>query len=238
MQEQPYKQAYLRMIQNQITAIFTHANRIYSLANNPCKKVKKMGSTKSEEVNFWTKEEFDNFIHTFSKEDKYYYLFELLFWTGCREGEALALTKKDINFKTNELRINKTYFRMNRQDVITKPKTEKSIRTINLPQFLSDELKEYIDKQYAITDNCRLFPVVAEAVQHKLAREIKKTGVKKIRVHALRHSHVALLIHKGVEVLAIKERLGHESIKTTLNTYGHLYPNKQNEIANMLNDEK
>lgn len=48
----------------------------------------------------------------------------------------------------------------------------------------------------------------------------------------------ALLIHKGVEVLAIKERIGHESIKTTLNTYGHLYPNKQNEIANMINDEK
>ncbi len=127
---------------------------------------------------------------------------------------------------------------MNQQDVITKPKTEKSIRTINLPQFLADELKEYIDKQYGLTDNCRLFPVVAEAVQRKLAREIVKTGVKKIRVHDLRHSHVALLIHKGVEVLAIKERLGHESIKTTLNTYGHLYPNKQNEIANMLNNEK
>lgn len=64
VREKPYKQAYLRMIQNQLTAIFTHANKIYSLANNPCKKVKKMGSSKSEEVNFWTKEEFDSFINT------------------------------------------------------------------------------------------------------------------------------------------------------------------------------
>ena len=83
-----------------------------------------------------------------------------------------------------------------------------------------------------------MFSVVTEAVQHKLKYLVGKSGVKKIRVHDLRHSHVAFLIHKGAEPLVIMERLGHDSIKTTLNTYGHLYPNKQKEVAAMLNDER
>ena len=84
----------------------------------------------------------------------------------------------------------------------------------------------------------RIFPVVAEAVQHKMRRHIEKAGVKKIRVHDLRHSHVAYLIHQGVEPLMIKQRLGHKDIKITLNTYGHLYPNEQKKLAEMLNTKK
>ena len=76
------------------------------------------------------------------------------------------------------------------------------------------------------------------ALQLKEKRNIEKAGVKKIRVHDLRHSHVAYLIHQGVEPLMIKERLGHKDIKITLNTYGHLYPNEQKKIALMLNERK
>lgn len=64
----------------------------------------------------------------------------------------------------------------------------------------------------------------------------KKSGVKPIRVHDLRHSHASLLIELGFTPLAISERLGHEKVQTTLNTYSHLYPNKDNMIANKLND--
>ena len=64
---------------------------------------------------------------------------------------------------------------------------------------------------------------------------IKMAGVKKIRVHDLRHSHVAYLINQGVKPLVIKERVGHRDIKMTLNTYGHLYPNEQKDVAEMLN---
>ena len=83
----------------------------------------------------------------------------------------------------------------------------------------------------------RLFPVVQEAVQHKMKRQIELAGVKKIRVHDLRHSHVAYLIEKGVEPLLIRDRLGHKDIRITLNTYGHLYPNQQRKIANLLDNE-
>ena len=83
-----------------------------------------------------------------------------------------------------------------------------------------------------------MFPVVAEAVQHKMKRHIEKAGVKPIRVHDLRHSHVAYLINQGVAPLIIKERVGHTDIKTTLNIYGHLYPNEQRKVAEMLNMKK
>ena len=65
-----------------------------------------------------------------------------------------------------------------------------------------------------------------------------RSGVKQIRVHDLRHSHVAYLINQGVQPLIIKERLGHRDIKITLNTYGHLYPNQQKKVADMLNAAK
>lgn len=230
-----YSQTYLRMVQNQITALFTHASNIYNLNNNPCKKVKKMGKSDAEKLNFWTKDEYDCFISGIDRESKYYVIFEILFWTGCREGEMLALTKEDVDFQNNQISITKTYYRTERRDIITTPKTEQSVRVIDIPQFLTKEIEMYVNRCYGLPDNERLFPIVAEAVQHKLKRACVKSGVKQIRVHDLRHSHVAYLINQGVQPLIIKERLGHRDIKITLNTYGHLYPNQQKKVADMLN---
>lgn len=238
MREKGFAPTYLRMIQNQITALFTHASNIYNLANNPCKKVKKMGKSDADKIDFWTKEEYDKFIETFEVGSKYYVLFEILFWTGCREGELLALNKSDIDFQNNKLHIIKTYYRTERKDIITVPKTEQSVRTIDIPEFLKQEIQEYVSKLYGLSDNDRIFPIVAEAVQHMLKNHADKAGVKRIRVHSLRHSHVAYLINQGVQPLIIKERLGHRDIKITLNTYGHLYPSQQKQVAEMLNLQK
>lgn len=238
MRTKGFAQTYLRMIQNQITALFNHASNIYGLGNNPCKKVKKMGKADADKLDFWTKDEYDKFISGMEEGDRYYTIFEVLFWTGCREGEMLALTKSDIDFARNQISISKTYYRAEGRDIITTPKTEQSARVIDIPQFLTQELKDYVDKLYGISDDERIFPIVPEAVQHKLKRECEKSGVKKIRVHDIRHSHVAYLIHQGVEPLIIKERLGHRDIKMTLNTYGHLYPNQQRKVADMLNNQK
>lgn len=233
-----FSQTYLRMIQNQITALFTHASNIYNLANNPCKRVKRMGKADADKLEFWTKEEYDRFIRGIEVGSRYYVIFEILFWTGCREGEMLALTKSDIDFKENRISISKTYYRTERKDVITTPKTEQLVRVIDIPQFLTQEIKDYVDKLYELPDDERIFPIVAEAVQHKLKHNCEKTGVKKIRVHDIRHSHVAYLINQGVQPLIIKERLGHRDIKITLNTYGHLYPNQQRQVADMLNQQR
>lgn len=238
MREKNLSPTYLRMIQNQLTALFTHASNIYSLSDNPCKKVKKLGKPDADELHFWTKDEYDKFISTVDEKDMYYVVFEILFWTGCREGELLAISKDDIDFTNNQIHISKTYYRSNKMDVITTPKTPQSVRTIDIPEFLKNEIKGYAERLYQYPNDTRLFPVVAEAVQHKMKRHIEKAGVKKIRVHDLRHSHVAYLIHQGVEPLIIKQRLGHKDIRITLNTYGHLYPNEQKKLAEMLNTKK
>lgn len=238
MREKGFAYTYLHMIQNQMTSLFTHASNIYNLANNPCKKVKKMGKPDADGLSFWTKEEYDRFIGTFEKGSMYYALYEILFWSGAREGEVLALTKADLDFYNNQIRISKTYHRANGQDVITTPKTDNSVRTVDVPQFLIDEIKEYVDRLYEYPVMERLFPVSARAVQKTMGQHIKQAGVKHIRVHDLRHSHVAYLIHEGVEPLLIKNRVGHKDIRITLNTYGHLYPNEQKKLAEMLNTKK
>ena len=229
-----FSEAYLRILQNQVTALFIHAARIYSLKENPCKKVKKMGRSDGRSIVFWTLSEYKRFIDTFAKESMHYVMFEILFWTGMREGELLALTKKDIDLGQQQIKVSKTYYRMKKEDVITAPKTDNSVRTIAIPQFLADEIKAYYDRLYKYPEDARLFPVVAEAVQHVMKYHIEKAGVKKIRVHDLRHSHCAYLINQGVQPLIIKERLGHKDIKITLNTYGHLYPSEQKKVASLL----
>ena len=151
------------MVQNQITALFTHASNIYNLNNNPCKKVKKMGKSDADKLNFWTKDEYDCFISGIDRESKYYVIFEILFWTGCREGEMLALTKEDVDFQNNQISITKTYYRTERRDIITTLKTEQSVRVIDIPQFLTKEIEMYVNRCYGLPDNERLFPIVAEA---------------------------------------------------------------------------
>ena len=127
---------------------------------------------------------------------------------------------------------------MNREVVITTPKTENSVRTIEIPGFLVEEIRDYTNRIYDLRGDDRLFPMIAEALQHKLRNQIEKAGVRKIRVHDFRHSHVAFLINQGVQPLLIKSRLGHKDIKVTLNTYGHLYPNEQRKVADLLDSVK
>ena len=234
MRKNDYSPAYLRMIQNQLTALFSHAQKIYGLQDNPCRKVKKMGRSDAREIDFWTEEEYIRAKEGIEEGSRYDVLFDVLFYTGCRIGEALALTPADFDFNRKRMSITKTFYRTGRQDVLTTPKTKGSNRVIEIPSFLSDKVMEYVKHHYEFPDTARIFPMGQEAVQHKLKHQCEKTGVKKIRVHDLRHSHVAFLIHHGVDAMVIKERLGHQDIRMTLNTYGHLYPSKQREVADLL----
>lgn len=233
-----YKETYLRMIQNQITALFNHAERYYGLKVNPCKKVEKMGRSNAKELNFWTKSEFDIFIGSFGEDERMYKLiFEVLFWTGCRCGELLGIFLEDLDFRNNTININKTFYRRNKQDYLTSPKTESSNRKVTVPDFLVKELKVYTDSIYGIKQKDRIFEITDRAIQKKLKSKIEALGLTPIRIHDIRHSSIAFLIEKNVQPLAIAQRVGHDSVNTTMNIYGHLYPNKQKQIADMLNSE-
>ena len=238
LMKQEYSPTYLRMIQNQLTALFNHAERFYDLRDNPCKKVDKMGRSNARELNFWTKDEYEVFIKGFGAEDEMYrIIFQMLFWLGCRVGEVLALTASDIDLEKATISVTKTYYRRNKTDYITSPKTESSNRKITIPKFLKGEIKEYLDRQYELAPEDRIFPITDRAVQKKMKQKTEETKLKPIRVHDLRHSHIALLIEKGLQPLVIAQRVGHDSVNTTMNIYGHLYPNKQKEVADLLNAE-
>ena len=230
----PYSPTYLKSINNQMTAMFNYAVKYYNLDDNPCKKAGSMGKSNAEEMHFWTKAEFEQFITAVQDKAPSYTAFMTLYYTGIRVGELCALTPADIDLVNNTININKTFQRINGRDVIWPPKTPKSNRIVTIPQTLADCLKDYIKKCYEIQPNDRLFPYTKSFFNHEMLRGCKKSGVKKIRVHDLRHSHASLLIEMGCQPLLIADRLGHEKIQTTLNTYSHLYPNKQSEVATQL----
>lgn len=119
--------------------------------------------------------------------------------------------------------INKTYQRLQGKDVITTPKTRKSKRKVPIPDFLCDELREFISTRYMITPDERLFPITKSYLSHEMIRGCKNTGVKNIRIHDIRHSHASLHINQGCDALILADRLGHEKVSTTLNTYSHLF---------------
>lgn len=148
----------------------------------------------------------------------------------------LALTLKDFNFEKNTVDINKSYVRFNGEDLIQTPKTPKSKRVITLPVQTMEIIKKYAGKLYDYRPTDRLFTCTKSYLSHEMIRGCKLSGVKKIRVHDIRHSHASLLIELGFQPLLVSERLGHENIETTLQTYSHLHPNKQQEVADKLSE--
>ena len=234
-QGKPYSPVYLKTLHNQLSAIFNHAVRFYSLQNNPAAKVGNMGKAKGREMLFWTQEEYQKFSFAIMDKPISFYAFEMLYWTGIREGELLALTPADFDFERGTVTINKSYQRIGRRDVITDPKTAKSNRTIKMPQFLIDEMQEYLKQLYGVGKNDRIFEITKSYLHREMSRGADEAGVKRIRIHDLRHSHISLLIDMGYSAVAIADRVGHESIDITYN-YAHLFPSTQDDMADKLNN--
>ena len=233
---EPYSTTYLKSIHSQLSAIFNHAVRYYRLQKNPAEIVGNMGKDSHKEMLFWTKDEYLKFAKVVMDKPTSYYAFEVLYWCGIRLGELLALTASDFNFERQTLTINKSLQNIKGNIIITPPKTPKSNRTIKIPQFLVDEMQDYIKSLYGLEPDDRIFPISKAYLHHEMNRGAKAAGVKRIRIHDLRHSHVSLLIEMGFSAVAIAERVGHESIDITYR-YAHLFPTKQTEMANRLNSE-
>ena len=230
----PYAETYLKVINNQLSAIMNYAVRYYGLRENPCRKAGSIGKSHADEMQFWTTDEFKKFLEKISNKPQSRAGFLVLYYTGIRIGELLALEYTDIDFKAKKLVINKSYQRIDAKDVITAPKTPKSVREVSLPDFLLEELETYTKKLYGLRKHDRIFPYTKHFFEKEMKRGTKDGEVKKIRLHDLRHSHASLLIELGFTPLAIADRLGHEKVETTLNTYSHLFPHKRDEVAEKL----
>lgn len=230
-----YSPTYLRSVQNQLNAIFNHAVRYYNLLKSPCAATKKMGKSKAKEMQFWTKDEYMAFAEVMKEKPVSYYAFQLLYWGGMRCGELLALSMSDFDLEKKTLHIHKNYQIVKGQEMIITPKSEKGNRVIELPDFICEEMEDYFASLYKADPESRIFPFTKYYLHHEMDRGAKTAGVKRIRIHDLRHSSCALLIHLGYSPIQIAERLGHESVTIT-ERYAHLYPSVQRQMAVSLDD--
>lgn len=223
---------YIKKINDQLRIIFNFAIKYYNLQKNPVKICGNIGKLKTDKpMLFWTKDEFNKFIDIFKDDITIKAAFEILFYTGIRIGEFLALTLNDIDFNNKRIRITKTYIRLHQKTIISDPKTPKSKREIDIPDFLLNDINSYVSCLYDYDPKDRLFQFTERVIRNRIEIGSKKANIKRIRIHDLRHSHASLLIEMGFPPLLIAERLGHEKVETTLNTYSHLYPNKQSDIS-------
>ncbi len=233
-----YSKTYLKTVHNQVSALFNYAIKYYGLKSNPARLAGSMGKKSADSMQFWTVAEFEAFQRAIMDKPASWVMFNVLYWTGMRQGELFALTASDIDLQSNTIRVCKSYARLGQNDLIQEPKTPKSNRTITIPQFLADILDDYLKSLYSLAPNNSIFPYTKHMLLHEMKRGCAQSGVKRIRVHDLRHSHASMLIEMGYSPILIAERLGHENIETTLQTYSHLYPNKQSELASAIDELK
>ncbi|WP_017795716.1 tyrosine-type recombinase/integrase [Oceanobacillus kimchii] len=230
--------------------IFDKAIDEQVISTNPCKSVKNL-SLDNKQMKFWTPEQFKLFIQLINKDEymfKVFYTFA--YFTGMRCGEILALTWNDIDEFRKEINVYKSLTYINREIIITKPKTKNSIRRISINSKLIELLHDWKQEQQDLfskyrmkhSNDIHIFQYKDQAPTKDIfSRKIRTIcerddKIEAIRLHDFRHSHVALLIHQREDYTTIKERLGHASIKTTIDVYGHLFPNKQRETADRLDD--
>ena len=186
MMEKGFKPTYLKTIHNQLSAILNYAVNFYDLRSNPCRKAGSMGKSKADERPYWTLEEFQKFSDAIMYKQDSLIAFQILFWTGMRIGELLALQVKDIDFEQGRLTVDESLTRLDGEDLIMAPKTESSVRVITIHKELQEELKEYIATLYHVRPGTRLFAGRTKSFfEHEMERGIKLAGVKKITVHVL-----------------------------------------------------
>ena len=217
-------------IQSVLSAIFNYAIKLYNLPLNPLNKVGYVSVPSNKKMLVWAPEDFKRFIDVVN-DKMYYCLFNTLYFTGMRIGEALALQEKDIDIRNKTITINKTVYSSKGKRYITTPKTPKSNRIITINDNLVNILDSFIKSLYGLRYDGFIFDITQSIAAQRLHKYIKRACVAPISLHGFRHSHASLLIELGFAPTAIADRLGHENVTTTLNTYSHMFPSKQSEIA-------
>lgn len=229
--------------------IFDTGVRKSLMDKNPVENLRKLPISRPT-INFWSVEEFNEFRKLITSEEIGYDLFfTIAFFTGMRMGEILALNWGDINLITNTIHITKTAYFVNGINHINSTKTRARTRYITVNHKLAKKLADWKEKQEVLlkeftTDTESLqviqstpIPMTKNMIDKKFKQLLARNNqLKKIRTHDLRHSHASLLINQGEDYLVVKECLGHASITTTIDTYSHLYPSKQKNLANKLDD--
>jgi len=213
------------------------------MENNPLNNVKRMvDNSPTEEMLFWTYDEFKKFIRVVD-EPVYRRFYKFLYYTGCRKSEAKALIWKQIDFNRHVIAITRSLERINVDGthIVNKPKNKMN-RHILMNKELEDELYSYyLDRRmhFDFSMNEYVFgidkPLADTTIEKKKNKYCNDAMVKQIRIHDFRHSSASLWISINENVMVISERLGHRDRNQTLNRYAHLFPNAQQNGIKKIN---
>ena len=226
---------YMENLYRELFSIFGYAVTFKNLPKSPCgdtKKVKFVGK-KNKSLKFWTREQFQQFISTFRDNDPHRTAYLMLYYTGMRLGELEALTIADVDTTIGAVHITKSLQIEKGKRTVTTTKTGKD-RDVSIPPFLCQEIDRYKTMLFEPRLSDRLFSISRSSYGAVLKSHADKAELPQIRVHDLRHSHASLLINNNVNVLQIAEQLGHTDPTITLRVYAHLFKEKKNDIADLL----
>lgn len=200
---------------------------------------RKKSSTKRDAENFYTKEQLREFLECAEKQPNYkvYAFFRLLAYSGMRKGEALALTWEDINFKDNEISINKAIGQGISQRLYIKPTKTGTERTIKMDEATIIILKEWkkkqqqaylmlgyntLQKNQLVFSNTKNSFIQPTKTNDWLRSIINKNNLPSLSTHGFRHTHCSLLFEAGATIKSVQDRLGHSDVKTTMDVYAHV----------------
>lgn len=227
-----YSYKYLSKIRTYFSAFLTWcAERNEGFTNYLLTIKKPKRRTAKKEMQFWTREEFETFISVVDNQT-YKTLFSMLFYTGRRKGEVLALTPEDI--KPNGIKFNKSLTRKTLDDStykITSTKTEK-VASTPICKALKKELQNYTVPEgpfYFGGDS----PLTDTTIRRVFNKYADIAGVKQIRVHDLRHSFVSMLIHLGANLTVVADLIG-DTLAQVTKTYAHLYEEDKQKIIDKI----
>jgi integrase len=245
--EKKYSSNYKAKVYTYFKAIEEHALKHFNMEKNPAMLVENFKRSKLDrKVNFWTYNEFEQFIKVVD-DQLYNLLFSTLYFTGIRKGEAQALKWNDILWQTKEIRIDETLSPSNGTGhaYCDTPKNQNALRNILLSNDLYEQIKAHYEQERLVdgfNDNCFVFGTTQFLSHSAITRQkdeyINKAKVKRIVTHDFRHSFASMMINLGVDIYALSKLMGHASIEETTQTYGHLYPSTQAKIIDRLNNKE
>lgn len=238
-------ETYKYEISKTLIFIFKYSVNILNLKDNVAEKCGCIGHARVKRDIYWTLDEYNTFIdalrdeqlaasnHIRRKVDTSTLIaaFDVLFYAGLRIGELMGLTLDSFDLDKKTLTVSKQF----QFGKMTEPKTKESYRTLPLSNIVYDDLRKLVDRLVDNNPNQRLFASINPSnIRRALDSGAKLAGVKRIRLHDLRHSCSALLFSRGGTALEAQKYLGHNKIATTQDYYGHVYDEDLSNLAKLL----
>ena len=223
----PFTETFLHSVQSQLNAVLNYATRKKYIPYSPMVDLKHMGKKNAPQRDVWSIEDYSKFAAVAKQRPKTFMLFELYFWHGLRRGEGLGLRPMDITYDETTGRTSITITKsVDAKRRVGNTKTTSSRRTIELSPTVAAELQQYMQQQYELQPEQRIFEgITTNRLYKDVEWAITESGVPKIRIHDMRHSHASLLISaQQYSSTDVARDLGHSSANITLRTYAHMMP--------------